>query len=424
MASSRILVIGGTGRLGRHLVTASLDAGHPTAVLVRRPATAGARADSPVKAKLTEELCDNGARLVYGDVNDHDILVAAIKNADVVICAVGHTTPHKLVENQIKIMEAIRDAGNVKMLEPARSILGAKLRVREALRASGIPHTIVCGYLVHGFLLPKAGNPEADGPPREAAEATPTASGERRAGVEAASSGARGRRQLGAAGAEAAAGWRAGKAEGGWGRRQLRAASEARRLAAGGGRQAGAEAARGGARGRRRLGAVGAEARPAAGVEAVARGRGGETGGGRGRRRLRAAGEERRPAVGGGGGADDLRHPGGLAVASRPPRLEHDRSNCLGSGHGWVTVGEVGMLVSVLEKKIGRDLEKCYVPEEELAIKIEASPFPLNFQLAIVHSALLPGVASCGQTAVRVEATELYPDMEYVTVEEYFDSLI
>lgn len=51
------------------------------------------------------------------------------------------------------------------MLEPARSILGAKLRVREALRASGIPHTIVCGYLVHGFLLPKAGNPEADGPP-------------------------------------------------------------------------------------------------------------------------------------------------------------------------------------------------------------------------------------------------------------------
>uniref|UniRef100_A0A0E0FJ84 NmrA-like domain-containing protein n=1 Tax=Oryza nivara TaxID=4536 RepID=A0A0E0FJ84_ORYNI len=84
----------------------------------------------------------------------------------------------------------------------------------------------------------------------------------------------------------------------------------------------------------------------------------------------------------------------------------------------------LNQLVSVLEK-IGRDLEKCYVPEEELAIKIEAaSPFPLNFQLAIVHSALLPGVASCGQTAVGVEATELYPDMEYVTVEEYIDGLI
>uniref|UniRef100_A0A0E0BZQ2 NmrA-like domain-containing protein n=1 Tax=Oryza meridionalis TaxID=40149 RepID=A0A0E0BZQ2_9ORYZ len=75
-------------------------------------------------------------------------------------------------------------------------------------------------------------------------------------------------------------------------------------------------------------------------------------------------------------------------------------------------------LVSVWEKKIGRDLEK------ELATKIEASPFPLNFQLAVVPSALLPGVASCGQTAVGVEATELYPDMEYVTVEEYIDGLM
>ena len=51
------------------------------------------------------------------------------------------------------------------MLEPARSILGAKLRVREAVRAAGIPHTIISSNWSQGFLLPRAGNPEANGPP-------------------------------------------------------------------------------------------------------------------------------------------------------------------------------------------------------------------------------------------------------------------
>jgi uncharacterized protein YbjT (DUF2867 family) len=58
---SSILVIGGTGMIGQHLVTASLDAGHPTAVLVR-PATADADAG---KAKLIEAFQSCGARLVY-----------------------------------------------------------------------------------------------------------------------------------------------------------------------------------------------------------------------------------------------------------------------------------------------------------------------------------------------------------------------
>lgn len=51
------------------------------------------------------------------------------------------------------------------MLEPARSILGAKVRVREAVKASGIPHTIISSNWLQGFLLPRAGNPEASGPP-------------------------------------------------------------------------------------------------------------------------------------------------------------------------------------------------------------------------------------------------------------------
>lgn len=54
-------MIGGTGNIGQHLVTASLDAGHPTALLVRRATVAS---DSG-KAKLLKALVARGATLVY-----------------------------------------------------------------------------------------------------------------------------------------------------------------------------------------------------------------------------------------------------------------------------------------------------------------------------------------------------------------------
>nr|CAB3477308.1 unnamed protein product [Digitaria exilis] len=161
--------------VGQLLVMASIDAGHPTAVLVR-PGTAS----DAGKAKIMEAFKSCGVRLVYGDMNDQKGLVAAIKQAEVVISALGHSSPEE-VESQLKILVAIQEAGGVKrfvpseygcdvelaehMLEPAKSILGAKIRVREAVRAAGIPHTIISSNWLQGFLLPRAGNPEANGPP-------------------------------------------------------------------------------------------------------------------------------------------------------------------------------------------------------------------------------------------------------------------
>uniref|UniRef100_N1R295 Isoflavone reductase-like protein n=1 Tax=Aegilops tauschii TaxID=37682 RepID=N1R295_AEGTA len=108
---SRILVIGGTGNIGQHLVTASLNAGHRTAVLVR-PATVAPDSD---KAKLLNSLETRGVSVVYGDMNDHGSLVAAIKqHGEVVISAVGHGRPEEL-DGQIKIVQAIKEAGDVKM---------------------------------------------------------------------------------------------------------------------------------------------------------------------------------------------------------------------------------------------------------------------------------------------------------------------
>ncbi|KAK3159615.1 hypothetical protein QOZ80_1BG0048820 [Eleusine coracana subsp. coracana] len=132
--------------------------------------------------KLLEAFKARGAEIIYGDMNDHESLVAACKQVDVVISAVGHHGPD-LEGGQLKIVAAIKEAGNIKrfvpseygcdvdqvereaVMEPARSILQAKVRVREAVRTAGIPHTFMCSYWAHGFVLPRLGNPEVDGPP-------------------------------------------------------------------------------------------------------------------------------------------------------------------------------------------------------------------------------------------------------------------
>jgi hypothetical protein len=91
-------------------------------------------------------------------MNEHESLVAAVKQADVVISAVGHHQgPQELHQGQLNIVAAIKQAGNVKrfvpseygmdveqegleaVAEPARSILLSKVRVREAVRAGGSP---------------------------------------------------------------------------------------------------------------------------------------------------------------------------------------------------------------------------------------------------------------------------------------------
>lgn len=51
---------------------------------------------------------------MQGDMNDRESLVAAIRRADVVISAVGHRGTVEL-DGQLKVVEAIKEAGNVKV---------------------------------------------------------------------------------------------------------------------------------------------------------------------------------------------------------------------------------------------------------------------------------------------------------------------
>jgi nucleoside-diphosphate-sugar epimerase len=56
---SRVLVIGGTGHIGKHIVAASVRHGHSTSVLIR-----DATPSDPAKAQLLTSFIDSGVALV------------------------------------------------------------------------------------------------------------------------------------------------------------------------------------------------------------------------------------------------------------------------------------------------------------------------------------------------------------------------
>ncbi|EHA8588872.1 Isoflavone reductase-like protein [Cocos nucifera] len=105
----KILIIGATGYLGKYLTEGSLRLGHPTFILVRESTIN----TNPEKAKVIKDFKDAGATVLYGDLHDHESLVKAIKQADIVFSTMGHEHPEQLA-SQINIVSAIKEAGNVK----------------------------------------------------------------------------------------------------------------------------------------------------------------------------------------------------------------------------------------------------------------------------------------------------------------------
>ncbi|XP_057856174.1 bifunctional pinoresinol-lariciresinol reductase 2 [Cryptomeria japonica] len=165
---SRILIVGGTGYIGRRFVRASLSLGHPTYVLFR-PFT-GLDIE---KLQMLFSFRNAGAHLVKGSFDDKESLVAAVKQVDVVICAIAgnHIRSHAIPE-QIKLVEAIKEAGNIKRylpsefgidpdkmmdaIEPGNVTFIDKREVRGTIEAAGIPYTYVsancfAGYFVGGL---------------------------------------------------------------------------------------------------------------------------------------------------------------------------------------------------------------------------------------------------------------------------------
>ncbi|GMY28395.1 phenylcoumaran benzylic ether reductase Betv6 [Fagus crenata] len=308
MASkSKILIIGGTGYIGKFIVEASAKSGHPTFALVRESTVS-----DPVKGKVVENFKNLGVTLLHGDLYDHGSLVKAIKHVDVVISTVGHLQ----IVDQVKIIAAIKEAGNVKRffpsefgndvdrvhaVEPAKTAFASKAQIRRAIEAEGIPFTYVSANFFAGYFLPTLSQPGATAPPREKViilgDGNPKAIFNKEDDI---------------------------------GTYTIRAVDDPRTL--------------------------------------------------------------------------------NKVLYLRPAK----------------NIYSFNELVALWEKKIGKTLEKTYVPEEKLLKDIEESPIPINVVLAISHSVFVKGDHTNFEIepSFGVEASQLYPDVKYTTVEEYLDQFV
>ncbi|ESW28972.1 hypothetical protein PHAVU_002G033300 [Phaseolus vulgaris] len=306
-AKSKILVLGGTGYIGKFIVKASTEAEHPTFVLIRENTVS-----HPEKSKLIETFKASGVTLLYGDLHDHESLVKALKEVDVVISTLGG----QQIDDQVKLIAAIKEAGNIKRflpsefgldvdrhnaVEPVVSFLAKKVNIRRATEAEGIPYTYICSNAFAGYFLPTLGQQNVTAPPRDKVTI------------------------LGDGNVEAVF-----VSEEDVGTYTIKAVDDPRTL--------------------------------------------------------------------------------NKTLYLRPP----------------ANVLTFNQLVSLWENKIKNTLEKVYIPEDQLLKIIQESPFPANLMLALGYSMLVKG--DCTNYEIEasfgVEGSELYPEVNYTTVDDYLNAFI
>ncbi|XP_020267506.1 isoflavone reductase-like protein [Asparagus officinalis] len=305
--ASKILIIGGTGYIGKFIVGASVKLGHPTFALVRDTSSS-----DPAKAKLLEGFVSSGVTLLKGNLHDHESLVKAIKEVDVVISAVGAVQ----LADQIKIVDAIKEVGNIKrflpsefgfdhdrvdVIGPAESTFAPKVQIRRAIEAEGTPYTIVSSNYFAGCSLPTLAQADSTGPPKD--KVVIYGDGNTKAIF---------------VNEEDVATY------------TIRAVDDPRTL--------------------------------------------------------------------------------NKVMYIRPPGDIYTHNE----------------LVSLWEKKTGKILERIYLTEEEVLQKLERAPFPINLLTAINYSVFIKGETTRIKIdpSFGVEASELYPDVKYTTVEEYISNLV
>ncbi|XP_068311013.1 isoeugenol synthase 1-like [Pyrus communis] len=78
-------------------------------------------------------------------------------------------------------------------------------------------------------------------------------------------------------------------------------------------------------------------------------------------------------------------------------------------------------LISCWEKKKGRMLKRIHIPEQEILNHSETFPPPDNIRAAIIYSVFIKGQIRIELTANNLEASELYPDYNYTSIDNFLD---
>lgn len=91
--------------------------------------------------------------------------------------------------------------------------------------------------------------------------------------------------------------------------------------------------------------------------------------------------------------------------------------------HNIITLNE---LVSLWEKKTGKNLERLYVPEEQVLKNIQEASVPMNVGLSIYHTAFVKGDHTNFEIepSFGVEASEVYPDVKYTPIDEILNQYV
>ncbi|KAI5067341.1 hypothetical protein GOP47_0017869 [Adiantum capillus-veneris] len=169
---SRVLVIGATGGLGRHVVQASLACNCPTYAYVRPSAV-----NDPGKATLLHSFQSAGAILLQGSLEAHDSLVEAIKQADIVVSCVD---PANYL-SELKILTGIQEVGTIKRFVlfdyvaahsvefygALKSAIEARDKVMTTVMGSGVPFTCIVMYGFASYYLASLGQLDSRAPPTD-----------------------------------------------------------------------------------------------------------------------------------------------------------------------------------------------------------------------------------------------------------------
>ncbi|XP_047957141.1 isoflavone reductase-like protein [Salvia hispanica] len=305
--AEKILIIGGTGYIGKFIVEASAKSGHPTFALLRE-----ATLSDPTKAQLIHSFKNSGVTILIGDLNDYESLVKAIKQVDVVISTVGFMQ----IADQHNIISAIKEAGNVKRflpsefgsdtdrcraVDPINQNYQLRVKLRREIEAAGIPYTYVVCNFFSGFALSNFLQLGTTAPPRE---------------------------------------------------------------------------------------------------------------------KVVIPGDGNVKAV--------FNEEGDIATYTIKTVVDPRTLNKILYIRPSQNIYSFNELVACWEKKIGKTLEKTYQPGDQILKMIPESPMPVNFLLAINHSAFIKGDQTYYEVnpTLGVEATQLYPDVNYTTVDDYLNRFL